>query len=731
MRGTGGRSSSAPIFLAVLIVVLATVAGSTGTLTNAGSPEPNSLSHSWAPMLAIRAIAEPTIGDDQTLNVTSPASSELTDSVSYAGGEGGTRAYWVNLTASTPIPSTNVTLTTLPLVQWGDPGQFPNGPDELPPLALWNWKVVKDGANDSPSWSETAGSGKLSRTIDWSNQSYEVLGSTGPVISVAVNLSRSGGTITPGAGFVVNTPGVTGGIPVNDSDFSDLVTSLHPSIIRISTLLTDALRSWNTMTNQPAYNFSYFDQWVTIAQSLHAMIYLSIPAGSWGDGNVLPAGMPVNSSLVVKASSGNGYFPQDQAWREWVEGLVNHTVATGANITYWNVGNEVPTYNASEVAGFTNVFNIAEGLIAAQLPGALVGSDVMMDQTYESYFAEHAHHVGFLAFHYYPAAGLCFQGGAFCPPGDPNGTTDPELFSHRAYTFLGRFYSPLGGQALWHNLTGRWLPVLNSETNLNAIGGNTATGGTGTDPRQQTLLDASWLVSTLIEGADQNVTDLAYFALSSGYGIPSTTTAPLGGWGFGMSRESADNTDVRYAPYFALEMWSNAIPAGHQDVWTNSSAPGVVEAYAARDAENLSVVLVNRANVPVSVNLSLLGGNLSLGAVTTLDQRTYLESYDPSTGLVTLGEDGIAVTYPASTHSLEIDGYGVVTVEFIPPTTNPCAGQSNAEGGGAQSAGCGHPQGGSLLPLTAIGSGVAIGVGALLVYRFRRKRREPVPAQSE
>ena len=141
------------------------------------------------------------------------------------------------------------------------------------------------------------------------------------------------------------------------------------------------------------------------------------------------------------------------------------------------------------------------------------------------------------------------------------------------------------------------------------------------------MFGASWLVSTLIEGAHQNVSDLLYFALSSGYGTPNTTTAPYGGWGFGLTREAANDTNVLFAPYYALEMWSQAIPPGEPDVHTNSSAPSVVESYSAYDGRALSVILVNRANVPVTVNVSVATGNYTLGSVTTLDQGSYSETY--------------------------------------------------------------------------------------------------------
>jgi len=652
------------------------------------------------------------ISDGQTVNVTSPVPSTLTDTLSYGSGTGGSRSYWINLTASVALPNVTVSLSTFPVLQWGLPLQLPGGPDALPPLALWSWTLLRSGVNDTPQWSVTSWDQKLTRTTAWTNQSYEVLGATAPQISVTVDPDGTDGTTTPGTGFVVNTPGVRGGIPTNDTGFNGLVTALQPTVIRFSTLMTSVSGSWNTVTNQPRYNFTFFDRLVNLSHAEHAQILLSLPAGSWGDGNLLPVGMPLNQSFLVNVPGCAGYFPNDRAWQEWLEGLVNHTVATGANITYWSIGNEVPTYNLTEVAGYTHVFNLAEEVIHAQLPGARVGSDVMTNITFESYFATHAQDVGFLSFHYYAAVGLCLQNGAYCPPeGSPNGSPDPSLFSHTAYAFLGTSYAPKAAQSLWHNLSGNWLPILNAESNLNAVGGNPQTATIGTDPRTQTLFGASWLISTLIDSADQNVSDLVYFTLSSGFGVPNTTTAPYGGWGFGLSREGTNGADVRFAPYYALEMWSAAIPPGEPDVATNSSSSAVVYSYAAQDGTNLSVVLVNRVNVPVTVTLNLTSGNDTLGSVTILDQHSYSETYVPSEDATTLSGSGVKTTHPENGSPIEIDGYGLAVAAYVPPAENGSGGGSGNGTGNTTGGGGGNTTGGGGGNTTGGGGGNTTGGG--------------------
>ncbi|MGP8159573.1 MAG: hypothetical protein ACLPWO_08260 [Thermoplasmata archaeon] len=622
------------------------------------------------------------ISDDHTVRTTSPVVSQLKDVVSYGSGTGATRTYWIKLTASVALPAVSVTLETSPLFQWGLPLQMPGGADSLPPLSLWDWTAFENGKNDTAQWSWTSWSQILSISTTWTNQTFRLTGTTTPHVTVQVNPGESDGTTTPGIGFVMNTPGVAGSLPTNDSQFKSMAAALHPSLVRFSTGTSLSNKPWNTATNQPVFRFTYFDQLVNFTHAVGAQVLLSLPAGTWGDGNTLPAGMPLNTSLKVVTSGGTGYFPSDTAWARYVEALVNHTIADGAHVKYWTIGNEFPTTTQAQVAGYTHIFNIAAKVIHARLPKALVGSDVMMNATFEPYFAAHAVGVGFLSFHYYPSVGICVKNDAYCPPaGHHNGTTDPSLFSRVAYKFMVRYQAPNVAQDEWHNLTGRWIPVFNAEANLAAVGGNAQTGGIGTDPRQQSLFGAAWVASALIDGARDNSSDVTYFGFSDGWDVPSTLTEPYGGFGFGLTSEGHNGAaDVRYAPYFALELWGSAFPSGEHGVYTQSSAPAVIYSYAGSDGPNLSVVIVNRDNISVSIRLNLTGGGYILSSVTTLDQRSYDQVYEKKLNRTVLKLAGTSTSYPASGTPITIDGYGLAVAHFAPAlkASSPTEGSAPA-----------------------------------------------------
>jgi hypothetical protein len=612
------------------------------------------------------AVNTVTVGDGMTGQAGAPTNASVRDSITYGVSTGSSRAYTIHLNVSGPAPGESILVQTDPIAQWGLPDQLPGGADSLPALSLWSW-TVWDGTtrNLTTSWTATVWDQQLSGTVAWGTQSISIYGTSAPLVAVTVNPSELDGNLAPGVGFVMNTPGVAGTIPENDSTFTATAAALHPQLVRFSTTGAGTVLSWDTATNEPRYNFTYFDALLHFSQSVGAETLINFPAGTWGDGNILPTGMPVNTSITVPGAGEVGYFPNNTAWTSYVSGIVNHTIASHETITYWSVGNEFPTDSQSLVAGYTNIFNLAAKAIHAKIPGALVGSDVMTNSTYEPYFAAHALGVGFLSFHYYPSVGLCVVNGTYCAPrGNGLGSTDEGMFSHTSYQYLTGMHGPAIAVSDWKHWTGDTLPILNTETNLNGFGGSYGTLTLGTDPRTQTLFGAAWVESLLIDSANQNVSDLAYFALSSGWGVPNTVTAPYGGFGYGLTSEAPNRTNTLYAPYYALELWGESIPAGAPGLTTNSSAPLTIYPYAAMDGANLSVVLVNRANVPVTVDVNVLASKYSLASVSTLDQRSYNEVYEPSEKKTVIESAGVATSHTAKTSSILIDGYGVAVATY-------------------------------------------------------------------
>jgi hypothetical protein len=379
---------------------------------------------------------------------------------------------------------------------------------------------------------------------------------------------------------------------------------------------------------------------------------------------------------LTSKSGGIGYLPTLSAYRSFVGAFVAGVVAAGLpNASYWNIGNEVPVWaNTTLAAAYLPLFNAAAAIIHSASPSSLVGSDVMARPTVLSFFAQNATGVGFLEFHFYPANGGCANNTTFCPPNDQNSYyTDSSILARSAYFAHGAvFLPPLTEQWDWFNMTHQWLPILNTEANLNSY------SAYGTDPRQQTLFEAAWIVSQFVDAAATGLNAVTLFALEGPYSAQGTVTYQYGGWGYSLAAEVSRTADVFYAPYWATELWGNSVPAGAPGYPVASSSPDMVRAFAAPAPDGFNLVLANRNALPTTVVLSVTGMAAVASNFTILDPSTYSMVYNSSSYWTTLGQSGVATVpfSPLGPLTLGFAGYGVAVVHFVYVTgpNNPASG---------------------------------------------------------
>lgn len=614
----------------------------------------------------------------------------LSDSVTGGVFTNYERSFTVSVVASATHLNLTAALSANALYEWAGPTQMPGGSDNLPPFANWTWAVVTNGHSDTANWSADT-NGVLSRTVFWVSESFTVLGFPTLKANVTVNPGAYAGTTATGSGFVLSNS-----IPSNDADYTSLASALHAPVVRWSSTY-DAPATWNTTTNTVSFSYTQFSPLVSFAQSLHAQIYLSIPAGSWGDGNLLPAGMPLNTSYLVNYyNHGTGYFPALTAYKTYVTQFAKDMKSHGWTITYWNIGNEVPVAIGQKLAtAFADVFNVAAAAIHSVFPNALVGWDTALGKHLLPFFESHIVGAGFLGIHTYPAGNLC-AGGSYCPPNNVNEYFRDAQILQESQNFSGywQFEQPLKAQHDWYNATGKWLPVIDSEANLNSA------QSTGSDPRQQSLFGAALLGAELIEGSHQNMSQELYYSFQSPYPLPHDLTAPYGGWGFGLTTEGANDSDITYAPYDVSSWWAHYLPVGSKGLAVTNSQSWMVRSYAVRDGANLSVFLVNTGDENATITTSVSGGKWAAATENLIDASTYVMSFNANTQTESLTKDTTSTLKLSGTgpQAVVIHGYGVAVLTYVPATKSGNSSGSGGTGsgtGGTGSGGTGTGSGGT------------------------------------
>jgi hypothetical protein len=655
--------------LAALVGVVALAAILLGPLAPQAQPlpvasTPSAVQTSGSPL--------PLLLDGGQLSITSlPQVSLVTDSVQALSSTLGTRSYSVAVHVSLPLPLINLDVRTTPISVWAWPSQMPEGPVALPPLSLWTWTVTSNSRSDTTNWTLAAAGQDLQRTIPVANETFVVTGTASLTVPVTVTPNSYEPYSPPTVGFVLNAAANYGApmFPANNPEYSQLAAQLRPTVVRIDLTDLNASGSWDTATRLPKFNFTQFDLAFKWAASIHAPVLLTLSAGTWGDGNLLPTGMPLDLSLPVTKGSTSGYFPTGAAYQSYVRAIVHHVLAANETVAYWGIGNELPLTNASVVSAFIGVFNVAAKTIHKLDPSGLIGTDVMMNKTYLPTFAQFSDDVGYLSFHFYPSLGVCEENGTYCPPKGPgNGTVDSRLWMPFAGINDQGFYAPEQAQAAWYNVTKKHVPVLDTESNLNGFGGGPLSVNLGTDPRQQNLFGAAWTISTLIDGARDNLSELTYFTFNGGTQVPNTVTGPFGGWGYGMTAQGSHGTDVRYAPYWALHMWSQSIPRDGRAVQVVASIPGILNVYAVRDNNQVTLVAVNQVDVPVTVQLDVNGTGWTGVWAHTLDGSSYVEKFNTTTQTEHLVKSTVRTTKLgklAGPWNVAIQGYGITTVRLL------------------------------------------------------------------
>ena len=365
----------------------------------------------------------------------------VNDSIDYGTPLADQRSYTITVRTAHPIQLLGLDIETNPLTLWSIPGQVPGGLDALAAdgglaldrhfTATWclndtsNWTIPRGGRIDLLPWSPT---------LDHSVLAVVTGDTSTPVVPMQVDLlARQYDRGARGRGRVQS------GAAPSGSAISRERHRITTKLVRASRRRrsSDSGPSMGTRaptgarpTGSPSSISRRSTGTFNLTAAVGAQVLYSLSAGTWGDGNLLPVGMPTDNRYLIVKGATSGYLADPVAYRAYVQVIVNHIHSMNQSVEYWTVGNELPMINQSVVDAFIGLFNIAETVIHATYPNALVGSDVMMmDPDLSPRLRQQCDPRGFLSFHFYPSTGLCVINGTFCPPSGPGlGTVDARLW---------------------------------------------------------------------------------------------------------------------------------------------------------------------------------------------------------------------------------------------------------------------------------------------------------------
>jgi len=338
----------------------------------------------------------------------------------------------------------------------------------------------------------------------------------------------------------------------------------------------------------------------------------------------IPRGMAVNP---------NTGLPYPESYAAYAKEWVKHFKVKGWPIRYYEIMNEPHFYfgwnpsDTTKLSYYVHLWNTAARAMRAENPDILLSQDTITMRRVLDYWLTHGDDVDSLNFHKYDAETI----GQF---------TDAQMFvlaEKDTFENSATWYGLDEARQKWFNARGKWLPVINSESNFNSA------CETGTDPEIQQMAGAVWLALVLRTGILKGLNYNIYFEFSSS---KSWQEAHGTGWGFGMINE--DDNQPWY-PYYVHKMIGSNLAVGDKLVETQSSSNDVRN-IAWIHKGKLNILLICKVDQPRTVTIKGISGQLD---VSWIDNTIPYETPRMQTG--TLSADNFLV----------MSGYTVLLLQML------------------------------------------------------------------
>jgi len=322
----------------------------------------------------------------------------------------------------------------------------------------------------------------------------------------------------------------------NDAEFRQLATDGGFRMERFFDRIVNPCTYWNENTQTGTWSWSTTDDLVRKIFETGAEPVISL--SQWRDSNdpngwnsVIPRGMAVNPSTLL---------PYPSSYANFVAEWVRHYQNIGLPVRYYEIFNEIQTYvgwdppgNTGRINNFIDLFEAAYNKMHQVNPNVMVSTDSTLEKhIFDNFYAQNVD-IDFFDFHKYEAWKY--------PQYDDD--TIFEKSEEEYFETDWSAYSITEARQKWFNRFGKWIPVICSESNMNAAFSD------GSDPRIQQMSGTVRTALVLRQGMLNDLNNYMYFDYASSYYFESSY--PSGGAGFGMI--NLDDNDPWY-PYYLMKM---------------------------------------------------------------------------------------------------------------------------------------------------------------------------------
>ncbi|MEM2506234.1 MAG: hypothetical protein QXF61_04240 [Nitrososphaeria archaeon] len=344
---------------------------------------------------------------------------------------------------------------------------------------------------------------------------------------------------------------------------------------------------WNESSRTGVWNWTNIDALVQKIFEIGAEPLFCLGNGN-NIQNYIPQGMAINPITGL---------PYPESYAAYAGEWVKHFKERGLLVRFYQIINEPAAYfgwnppNKTKLNYYVELWNTVARVMRAIDPNVKLSHDCITRKGVLEYWIQYGDDIDFLDFHKYD----CFN----MPP-DYDETTTLLRAETRYFETGPTAWGVDDARRMWYNARGKWLPVINSESNLNAY------CATGTDPRIQQMFGAVWTSLVLRTGILKGLSYNVYFEFSSSKSYGETTET--GGYGFGMI--NSDNNKPWY-PYYVHYMIGSNLSVGDLIVETTSSSDDL-RALAWIHNQKLNVLLICKVNKPITVILNGIQGEMKI-----------------------------------------------------------------------------------------------------------------------